>query len=119
MNSKARRSDPTLVLAIFAGALLLAAWRCLSNIALDRLRDLAPSGAPIALLATLIASALATNRLIATRKTLRSRWALAVVPADEFEVTPDAVLRLASQLTRADRPWPAGSTAGPARSASA
>jgi hypothetical protein len=103
VNSKARRSDPTLMLAIFAGALLLAAWRSLSYIDPDRLRGLAPSAAPIALLATLIASALATHRLIATRKTLRSRSALAVVPADELKVTPDAVLRLAAQLTRADR----------------
>ena len=45
MNSKARRSDPTLMLAIFAGALLLAAWSSLSNIDPDRLRDLADLGA--------------------------------------------------------------------------
>lgn len=103
MNSKARRSDPTLMLAIFAGALLLAAGRLLSNIDPDRVRDLAPIVGPIALVATLIASALATHRLISTRKTLRSRSALAVVPADEFKVTPDAVLRLAAQLNRSDR----------------
>jgi hypothetical protein len=91
------------MLAIFAGALLLAAWRLLSDIDVDRLRELAPSVAPIALGATAIASAPATQRLLVTRRTLRSRIALAVVPADEFKPALESVLRFAAQLTRADR----------------
>jgi hypothetical protein len=103
VTSKADRSDPTLMLAIAAVCAALAAWQLLSSIRVDQLLALAPSVAPIALGATAIASALATQRLRATRRTIRSRIALAAVPADQFEASPDAVLRLAGQLARADR----------------
>lgn len=97
------RSDPTLLIAIVASALLLASWRVLSTIRTDQVTAVAK---PLALYlagAVLLASALATQRLIVTRRTLRSRTALAVIPADEFDASPEAVLRVASQLSQADR----------------
>src|SRR4029079_1003424 len=50
-----------------------------------------------------IAAALATHRFLATRRLLRSRRAVAVVPADEFDAEPEAVLRFASQLADSER----------------
>jgi hypothetical protein len=91
------------MLAIGGAVLLLAAWRVLSSIRVDRLLALAPSAAPIALGATAIASTLATQRFLCTRRTLRSRHAVAVVPADEFDARPDAVLTVIAQLARSER----------------
>jgi hypothetical protein len=91
------------MLAILAACLLIAAWRALPSIDLDRLLALAESLAPLLLGALAIASALARQRLIATRRTLATRRAVAVVPADEFDAKPEAVLRFASQLARGDR----------------
>jgi hypothetical protein len=97
------RSDPRPMLAILAAGLLLAASRVLSSIRLEQLLAIASSFAPLLPGALAIASALATQRLIATRRTLASRRAVAVVPADEFDASPEAVLRFAAQLARADR----------------
>jgi len=58
---------------------------------------------PTALGLTVIAAALATQRLISTRRTLRNRSTVAVVPADEFDASPEAVQRFASQLAQMDR----------------
>ncbi|MGH2940077.1 MAG: hypothetical protein ACRDPE_18360 [Solirubrobacterales bacterium] len=52
---------------------------------------------------TLIASALARQRHIATRRTLASRRSVAVVPADEFDASPDSVVSFAAQLARSGR----------------
>jgi hypothetical protein len=103
VTSGSDRSDPRLMLAILAIALLLAAWRVISNIELDQLSGIAISLTPIALGASAITSTLATQRLIATRRTLRSRIALAVVPADEFEAGAEQVLRFAAQLGESGR----------------
>jgi hypothetical protein len=103
VKSKADRSDPTLMVAILAGALLVAIWRLLSDIEVNRLRELASSTAPIAIAATAITAALVTQRLLTTRRTLRSRLVIAAVPADEFKPAVESVLRFAAQLTRTDR----------------
>jgi hypothetical protein len=99
----ADRSDPRPMLAIFAVLVLIAAWRSLSSITLQGLLALAESLVPPLLGALAIASALATQRLIATRRTLTMRRAVAVVPADEFDAKPEAVLRFAAQLLRTNR----------------
>jgi hypothetical protein len=97
------RSDPRPMLAILAAALLFALWRLISSINVDQLLASILSLAPLALAAIAIASALAMHRLFATRRTLRSRRAVAIVPADEFDAEPDAVLRFAAQLAASER----------------
>jgi len=103
MTTNRSRSDPSLLIAIVAGALLLAIGRELSNLDPHRLIERAPQLAPIAIIATGIALALATQRLLATRRSLRSRLLIAAVPADEFKPSIETVLRFASQLSRSDR----------------
>lgn len=97
------RSDPRPMLAIFALAVLLALWRLISSIRPAQLLASILSLAPLALGALAIASALATHRFFATRRTLRTRRAVAIVPADEFDAEPDAVLRFAAQLAASER----------------
>jgi len=107
MKPGTNRSDPWPLLAIFAAALLLAVYRLVSSVSADRLLaaagSVAPSLAPPALGAVAIASALASQRLITTRRTLRSRRMVALVPADEFDPKPDAVTGFAAQLARSQR----------------
>ncbi|HET8956342.1 MAG TPA: hypothetical protein VFN18_11860 [Solirubrobacterales bacterium] len=91
------------MLAIFAAAVLVALWRLISSIRVDQLIASALSLAPFALGALAIAAALATHRFFATRRTLRSRRAVAIVPADEFDAEPDAVLRFVAQLAATER----------------
>ncbi len=91
------------MLAIFAAALLLALWRLISSIQVEHLSASALALAPLALGAIAIAAALAMHRFLATRRTLRSRRAVAIVPADEFDAEPDAVLRFAAQLAASER----------------
>ncbi|HMT04082.1 MAG TPA: hypothetical protein PKD76_00900 [Solirubrobacterales bacterium] len=103
MNSARRRSDPTLMLVILAGAICLAVWRALSNLQPGRVLSIIESLLPVAIGLVAIASALATQRFISTRRTLGSRRTVAVVPADEFEASIETILRVAAQLSRADR----------------
>ncbi len=103
MISNSNRSDPRPMLAIFAAAVLFALWRLISSIRIDQLFASALSLAPFALGAVAIAAALATHRFFATRRTLGSRRAVAIVPADEFDAEPDAVLRFAAQLAATER----------------
>jgi len=91
------------MLAIFAAAVLFALWRLISSIRIDQLLASALTLAPFALGALAIAAALATHRFLATRRTLGSRRAVAIVPADEFDAEPDAVLRFAAQLAATER----------------
>lgn len=91
------------MLAILAAGTLIAAYRVLSSIDLGRLLALAESLAPLLLGALAIAAALARHRLLATRRALANRRAVAVVPAEEFDAKPEAVLRFASHLARSDR----------------
>jgi hypothetical protein len=97
------RSDPRPMLALFALLVSAALWRAASSIRLDQVLASAASLAPFALGALAIASALATQRFLATRRTLATRTAAAIVPADEFDAKPEAVLRIAAELARADR----------------
>jgi len=82
---------------------LFALWRLISSIRVDELLASILSLAPLALGAIAIASALATHRFFATRRTLRSRRSVAIVPADEFDAEPDSVLRFAAQLAASER----------------
>jgi hypothetical protein len=101
--SNSKRSDPRPMLAIFAAAAVLALWQLMSAIQVERLLPIALALAPLALGAIAIAAALATHRSFATRRTLRSRRAVAIVPADEFDAEPDTVLRFAAQLASSER----------------
>ena len=78
------RSDPRPMLAIFAATMLFALWQLISSIDPGQLLASILSLAPFALGAIAIASALATHRFVATRRTLGSRRAVAIVPADEL-----------------------------------
>lgn len=95
--------DPKLMLAIFAAMVAFAAWRAISGIDPGGVLTSAASLAPFALGAVAIASALAAQRFLATRRALRKRIVAAVVPADEFEAKPETVLRFAAKLARSDR----------------
>ena len=64
--------------------------------------DLQPLTPLLALLAFL-AAVLFALRLILTRRSLRSRVLVELVPADTFDPTPDAIRRFASQLARTRR----------------
>jgi hypothetical protein len=97
------RSDPRPMLALAAVLVAAAVVRAVSSIRVDQLLASAASLAPFALGALAIASALATQRFLATRRTLATRTAAAIVPADEFDAKPEAVLRVAAELARADR----------------
>lgn len=103
MTSKSNRSDPRPMLAIFAAAVLIALWRLLSNLPADQLLAQARLLVPLALGTLAIASALATHRYLATRRLLSSRRTVAIVPADEFDAEPEAVLRFAAQLADSER----------------
>jgi hypothetical protein len=101
MKSGTDRTDAWPILALLAGALLLAVIRLGASVSPDRLlgtaASIAPSLAPLALGAVAIALALASQRLITTRRTLRARRAVALLPADEFDPKPDAVLGFAAR----------------------
>jgi hypothetical protein len=103
--SRSDRNDPRPLLALVACLIAYWLYRFASRIHPGQLSHLIPraSALPIALGATAIATALATQRLIATRRTLRSRRAVAVVPADEFDPRPEAIASFAAQLGRSQR----------------
>lgn len=103
MTSKSDRSDPRPMLAIFAAAVLIALWRLLSNLPVDQFLVSTRLLVPLALGTLAIASALATHRFLATRRLLSSRRTVAIVPADEFDAEPEAVLRFAAQLADSER----------------
>jgi hypothetical protein len=103
VTSKSNHSDPRPMLAIFAAAVLIAIWRLLSNLPADQLLAQARLLVPLALGTLAIASALATHRYLATRRLLSSRRTVAIVPADEFDAEPEAVLRFAAQLADSER----------------
>lgn len=98
-----KHSDPRPLLAIFAALVAFSISSAISNIDTGAVLDLAERLAPLALGAVAIASALAPQRIVATRRTLRSRRLTAVVPADEFDAKPDLVLSFAAQLASSER----------------
>jgi hypothetical protein len=97
------RSDPRPMLAIFALLVIAAIVHAVSSIHPARLLVSAASLAPFALGAIAIASALAPQRFRTARRSLATRTAVAVVPADEFDPKPEAVQRFAAELARSDR----------------
>jgi len=103
VNSNLNPSDPRPLIAIFLLAALVALDRFLSRLRVDHLLATAASLAPLALGALAITSALVTHRFFATRRALRSRRAVAVVPADEFEADTERVLGFAAQLAASER----------------
>jgi hypothetical protein len=120
------RTDARPMPTLLAAALPLVAYRLESSVSPDRLlafaASVAPSLAPLALGAVAIATALASQRLITTRRTLRSRRAVVLVPADEFDPKPAAVLGFAARCrhlpARPEVPLGAADVSGrkPARS---
>ena len=106
MNRSRRGSeDPKPILAIAALGAGYAISRLLGHLDPGRLSDLLTSTAAVivAVTATLIASALARQRHVSTRRTLASRRSVAVVPADEFDAVPEMVSSFAAQLGRSGR----------------
>ncbi|MBS1887565.1 MAG: hypothetical protein JSU06_10290 [Actinobacteria bacterium] len=103
MNRKLEPSDPRPMLALLAVAGAYGLWRLLSNLEPLAVLSAIRSVAPLGLGALAIATAPATHRLIATRRTLRSRRATAIVPADEFDADHQAVLRFAALLAATER----------------
>lgn len=106
MNRRRRGpDDPRPLLALLACIAGYATLRFLGRLEPGRLSDLAhrTSTLAIALGATVIATAAARHRHLATRRTLASRRALAVVPADEFDAAPELVAAFAAQLARSGR----------------
>jgi hypothetical protein len=103
MTSRKTNSDPGPLLAIVAALVVLAIGRSISNINTEAALQLAERLTPLALGVIAIASALAPQRMIATRRTLRSRQLAVVVPADEFDANPDVVLSFAAQLAASER----------------
>lgn len=102
-SSKSRRDDPLVLVAVAVAVLSLLAWHALSGLDASSLPLAAARLAPFALGFAVLVGALRALRALATRRALRSRAALAVVPADELDPSLDAVLRFASQLTRVRR----------------
>jgi hypothetical protein len=98
-----KHSDPRPLLAIAAALVAFSISSVISNLEAGAVLDLAERFAPVALGAVAIASALAPQRIIATRRTLRSRRLTAIVPADEFDAKPDVVLTFAAQLASSER----------------
>ncbi|MBS1885648.1 MAG: hypothetical protein JSU06_00500 [Actinobacteria bacterium] len=97
--------DPRPLLALLACAAGYALLRLVDRLGPGRLSHLVagPAALPIALGATVIATALARQRHVATRRTLASRRAFVVVPADEFDAAPELVGSFAAQLARSGR----------------
>lgn len=95
--------DPRPMLAILAVLLYFAVLREISKITLAGVLSFLAPLAPLALGALAIASALAMQRLLSTNRTLQNRRTVAVVPADDFDPMPDAVLRFAAELGATER----------------
>lgn len=100
---KATDSDALVLVLLAAGVAAVLAARSLPSVEVPSLDVLLGAIAgPVAMVGAL-AGGLAVARLVMTRRVLHSRIALAVVPADEFDPSPEAVLLWASQLGRVRR----------------
>jgi hypothetical protein len=106
MNRRGRGGDdPRSLVALLACVAGYALIRLVDRLDPGRLSKIQPRASSIAIAigSILIASALARQRHIVTRRTLASRRSVAVVPADEFDATPDSVVSFAAQLSRSGR----------------
>ena len=104
MNRRDSSDESKLAIAIAAviASILIGKW--ISSIHASHLLDsIAIWLVPFALGTCAIASALAAQRFLATRRALASRVCAAVIPADEFDAKPEAVLRFAAELVRSER----------------
>jgi hypothetical protein len=99
--SRGKGENPALLLALAVTVSAVVAHRLLGDLSLDL--SLLTAAAPwlFASVAVLVIALIA--RAVATRRTLRSRARLVVVPADEFDPSPEAVVRFAAQLSRVRR----------------
>lgn len=95
--------DPTILLALIAAILGVLAWRLLGRIdPADAAGWVLPRPwIPVIMVAC--PAGLVGARWAATRRTLRSRISVAVVPADEFDPPLEAVVRFAAHLGRVPR----------------
>jgi hypothetical protein len=91
------------MLVIAAGAAAVIAWRAVSQLTREEILSVLQASAPPLVVVVAIGAVLALVRVVVTRRTLRSRIDVAVVPADEFDPSPEAVLRFAAQLSRLER----------------
>lgn len=98
-----KRDDPVLLLVLAAGVLVVLGWRALSRVDVPTILSSARGLAPLAVVVAVLAVLLLAVRTVATRRTLQSRVSLVAAPADEFDPSPEAVLRFAAQLTRTRR----------------
>jgi hypothetical protein len=100
MSERERREAAPLVLLAAVVACVLVATR-LPRWAL-LLAELAgrPGSVTLAVALVAFACALLTARAVATRRALARRARVALLPADSFDPTPEAVLRFASGLSR-------------------
>ncbi len=105
MGPSRRSDDPRPIIALAVAIIALALWHLLSLVHLHgRVVHLhLASLVPYALGATAIASAPATQRILTTRRTLASRRALAIVPADGFDPRGETVAALAAGLAQSGR----------------
>jgi hypothetical protein len=98
-----RKEDPTLLLVIVAGVGAVALGRLLSDADASWLESLPARLAPVVAGIAAVLGCLVLVRAMVMRRALRSRAEIALVPADEFDPSPDQVLRFAAQLSRSRR----------------
>jgi hypothetical protein len=112
MTSRKANPDPRPLLAIVAALVVLGIGRSIPDIDTEAALEPAERAAPVALGLVAIAAALASQRMIATHRTLRSRQLTAVVSADEIDAKPDVILSFAAQLAPASEASADGSNRG-------
>ncbi|MBS1675793.1 MAG: hypothetical protein JST08_00260 [Actinobacteria bacterium] len=105
MSSRGGKDDPRPIVLLALAIVAVALWHLASRAHLDpgALRIRLVSLIPVALGATAIASAPATQRILATRHTLASRRTVAIVPADGFAPRPETVAAFAAALAAGSR----------------
>ena len=103
MNDGKGHQDPTLLLVIAVLVLVLLIQRTLARLDLSVIASTAHSSLPFLIATAAAALALLVARSVATRRALRARVGLAVVPADEFDPPLEAVVRFAAPLARVRR----------------
>src|SRR4051794_31137002 len=103
VKTRDRKRDPTLMLVIVAVLVGAFALRAISNLRITLTPPMLAALIPSLAMVALSMCALALLRFRSTATTLRDRVSFAVVPADEFDPDPEAVLRFAAQLARLDR----------------
>lgn len=96
-------NDPMTLLALGAGILGLVAWRLAGRIELGDAAGWVLPRLWIPVIMVACPAGLVGARWTVTRRALRARVSVAVVPADEFDPPAEAIARFAAQLTRVPR----------------